>query len=400
MQVAPMPNISRKTFLLSLFGGPTAAALVACRNTGPAPAGTAGTPNPAPVSPAPSRADKILERAMGDFTAAWVVGAVYIGDRLGLFKAMHGAGPLDVRQLAAKTGFDARYVAEWLRSMATSGYIDYHPATGAFELPSEHAAVLVDEDSPMFIAGWCEGVVPDILMIPRVMEAFRTGKGIPYGDYPAETFDSIERGTRPDYLHLLTQQWLPAVPGVVEKLRAGGRAADLGSGAGLASIAIAKGFPKAVAVGFEPYAPSVARARQNAKAAGVDGRVTFETFDGVNVPGGPYDLVTINYSLHHAGDPVSLMRSARKTLAPGGVFLVVEYRKSVRLEEDVDTIRRAFYPSGLLECLPTALAEGGPGFGTGIIETDVRKLATASGFGQCTRVLEEDPMRSFFVLRA
>jgi SAM-dependent methyltransferase len=395
-----MPNISRKTFLLSLIGGPAGAALVGCRNTGPAPAPAASTATQAPATPAPSRAEKLLERAMGDATAAWVMGAVYIGDRLGLFKAMTGAGPLEAGQLAAKTGFDVRYVAEWLRSMATSGYVDHHPATGTFELPPEHAAVLVDEDSPMFIAGLCEGVVPDILMIPRVMQSFRTGKGIPYGDYPAETFDSIERGTRPDYLHLFAQQWLPAVPGVPEKLHAGGRAADLGSGAGLASIAIAKAFPKAVAVGFEPYAPSVARARQNAKAAGVDGRVTFETFDGINVPGGPYDLVTINYSLHHAGDPVSLMRSARKTLAAGGAFLVIEYRKSPKLEDDTDTIRRAFYPTGLLECLPTALAEGGPGFGTGITEPDVRRLATDAGFGQCTRVLEEDPMRSFFVLRA
>ena len=337
---------------------------------------------------------------MGDATAAWVMGAVYVGDRLGMFKAMAGAGPLDARQLAAKTGFDVRYVAEWLRSMATSGYVDYHPAASTFELPPEHAAALVDEDSPMFLAGFCEGVVPDILMIPKVMQAFRTGKGIPYGDYPAETFDSIERGTRPDYLHLLVQQWLPAVPGVVDKLRAGGRAADLGSGAGLASIAIAKAFPKASAIGLEPYAPSVARARQNAKAAGVDARATFDTFDGIHVPGGPYDLVTINYSLHHAGDPLALMRSTRKTLAPGGAFLVVEYRKSAKLEDDIDTIRRVFYPSGLLECVPTALAEGGPGYGTGMVEPDVRRLATEAGFQQCARVLDEDPMRSFFVLRA
>jgi hypothetical protein len=235
-EAAPMARISRKTFLFSLIGGPAAAALVACRKTDSAPAATTGAPNAPPPTSVPNRADKLLERVMGDVTAAWMMGAVYIGDRLGLFKAMNGAGPIDARQLAAKTGFDGRYIAEWLRSMATSGYVDYHPATGAFELPPEHAAVLVDEDSPMFVAGWCEGVVPDILMIPRVMQAFRTGKGISYGDYPAETFDSIERGTRPDYLHLFAQQWLPAVPGVAEKLRAGGRAADLGSGAGLASI--------------------------------------------------------------------------------------------------------------------------------------------------------------------
>jgi SAM-dependent methyltransferase len=399
-----MPTVSRKTFLLSLLGGSAGAALVACRNGAPAP-GTAETPAPpappqAGIAPTPSRTDKLVERTLNDVTAAWVMGAVYIGDRLGLFRAMSGAGPLDARQLALKTNFDGRYVAEWLRTVATSGYVDYHPASGTFELPPEHAAVLVDEDSPAFLAGFCEGVVPDILMIPRIMEVFRTGKGIPYGDYPAETFDSIERSTRPDYLHLLAQQWIPAVPDAADRLRAGGRAADLGSGAGLASIAIAKAFPKATAVGFEPYEPSVARARQNAKAAGVDGRVSFEPFDGVHVPGGPYDLVTINYSLHHAGDPVALMRSTRQRLTPGGAFLVVEYRKSAKLEEDIATIRRMFYPSGLMECLPAALAEKGPGYGTGIVEPEIRRLAAEAGFTQCARVLEEDPMRLFLVLRA
>ena len=214
------------------------------------------------------------------------------------------------------------------------------------------------------------------------------------------TFDSLERSTRPEYLHLLTQRWLPAVPGVVERLRAGGSAADLGSGSGLASIAIARAFPAARAFGFEPYAPSVARARKNSQDAGLASRVTFDTFDGVHVPGGPYDLMTINYSLHHAGDPVNLLRSARQALVPGAAFLVVDFRKSARLEEDVDTVRQMAYGYGLLECLPAALAEGGPGFGAGIAEPDVRRLAEAAGFRQFARVLAEDPLRSFFVLRS
>jgi SAM-dependent methyltransferase len=144
----------------------------------------------------------------------------------------------------------------------------------------------------------------------------------------------------------------------------------------------------------------VARARENARAAGFAERVKFDTFDGVHVPKGPYDLITINYSLHHAGDPVGLLRSAREALAPGGAFLIVEYRKSERLEEDINSLRGGNYAIGLLECMPTALAEGGPGYGTGITETDVRELSARAGFHECTRVIPEDPMRSFFVLRA
>lgn len=141
------------------------------------------------------------------------------------------------------------------------------------------------------------------------------------------------------------------------------------------------------------------RARENAQAAGVADRVKFDTFDGVHVPGGPYDLITINYSLHHAGNPVGLLDSAHRALASDGNLLIVEYRKSARLEEDIDTARGGIYGIGLLECMPTALAEGGPGYGTGITEPDVRDLAAKAGFRKVIRLMPEDPMRSFFVLR-
>jgi hypothetical protein len=128
--------------------------------------------------------------------------------------------------------------------------------------------------------------------------------------------------------------------------------------------------------------------------------VTFDVFDGQHVPGGPYELITINYSLHHAGDPVGLLRGSRLALGQGGAVLIVEYRKSARLEEDSNSPRAGFYGAGLLECIPTALAEGGPGYGTGITEPDVRELAVKAGFREFTRVIPDDPIRSFFVLRA
>jgi SAM-dependent methyltransferase len=336
----------------------------------------------------------------GDNIAAVTVGAAFIGDKLGLFRAMAGAGELSAKELAVKAGLSERYVLEWLRVMATARYIDYHPGTGAFELPPEHAAVLADEDSPMFASGLFEGTLPDLWMVPKVMAAFHTGKGIPYGTYPPETFVSIERTTRTEYLTQLVQQWLPAVPGLVDRLEAGGSAADLGSGAGLASIVLAKAFPKVRAFGFEPYMPSVARATANANKAGLAERVRFATFDGIHVPGGPYVLITMNYALHHAGNPLGVLSSARKALAPEGKMLVVEYRRSTRLEEDIDTPRRMAYAYGLLECMPAAIAEGGPGYGTGIEETEMIRLAKEAGFGERTTVLKEDPLRTFLVLGA
>jgi SAM-dependent methyltransferase len=379
--------MKRKTFLLSIITAPFTAS---CKRQ----------PSASTVAPSVGKTEQFAARIVDDTNTAYFVGAAYIGDRLGLFKTMAGTGPITAKQLGEKTGLNERYLLEWLRTMAAVRYVDYHRESNTFELPGEHVAVLVDESSPTFSAGLIEGTIPDIFMVPRVLAAFKSGKGISYGDYPPETFDATERITKPDYRHLLTQRWLPAISGAVDRLRAGGIAADLGSGAGLASIAIAKAFPQARAVGFEPYQPSVTRARENARAAGVSERVKFDTFDGVHIPGGPYDLITINYSLHHAGDPIGLLSSSRQALAPGGVFFIVEYRKSSRLEEDINTPRGGIYGIGLLECMPTALAEGGPGYGTGITEPDVRELAAKAGFREVTRVLPEDTQRSFFVLRA
>lgn len=258
--------------------------------------------------------------------------------------------------------------------------------------------MLLDREHPAYMAGLPQAVVADLLMVPRVVEAARAGKGIPYGDYPPEIFDSMDRMTGPEVKWELTQRWLPAVPGLVDRLQAGGSAADLGSGSGLLSIALARAYPSAHAFGYEPYEPSVKVARDHAAAAGLSARVTFETFDGLHVPGGPYDLITMKDALHHAGDPVAVLASARAALKPGGVFLIIDGRKAERLEEDLGEVRRILYPIGLLECLPTALAEGGPGYGVGIPEAEVRRLAKAAGYQGFQRVLPDEGFRAFFAL--
>ena len=386
-------TMDRKSFLRAAAAGAGAAMAAIQAACGKRPA--AKTAEPAP----PGRTEKLVERVVADTTGAFTTAAVFMGDALGLFKAMAGAGAMSSAQLATRAGLNERYVLEWLRSVAASGYVDYQAASGKFELPAEHVPVLVDEDSPAFVMGLLQGAVPDIWMIPKLLTAFHTGKGIPYSEYPPETFASIERGTRPDYMNLLVPQWLPAVPGLVEKLKAGCSAADLGSGGGIASIQLAKAFPKVRAYGFEPYAPSVKRAAENARGAGLADRVSFATFDGVHVPGGPYGLITMNYALHHAGDHAGVLTSACRALDKDGVMLVVEYRRSERLEQDILTLRQVLYATSLTECMPTALAEGGPGYGTGIQASEMQRLAKLAGFRECAGMLPEDPLRSFFILR-
>ena len=157
----------------------------------------------------------------------------YIGDRMGIFKAMAAAGaPLTIEELAERTGLNARYLREWLGAMTAAGYVDYDPARSSYFLPPERAAVLADENNPFFLGGFIQESVPLVSMAPKVAEAFRSGKGVSQSEYPPDMFEAIERTSAGIFKHQLIRRWLPAMPQVEEKLRAGGSALDVGCGSG------------------------------------------------------------------------------------------------------------------------------------------------------------------------
>lgn len=379
-------SLSRKQFLLS----PLAASAAAGAQTSPRSKPSA--PASAANGSVPGRAQKLAARIAADFTGAETAGAVYLGDALGLFKAMAGRGPMQAKQLAELTKLNERYLLEWLRAMAAASYIDYHVATQSFELPAEHDAVLVNETSPFFSVATLQAAVSDLWMVPKVATAFRSGRGVPYSEYPPESLDATERRTRPFYVNQLVQRWLPAVPGLAERLNKGCSAADLGCGGGVALIELAKAFPRVRSFGYDPYAPNIRRATQTARNSGVADRVAFNIFDGRHVPGGPYGLITILFSFHHVADPIALLNSSRSALEEAGVLLVVEARRSERLEEDINSPRQVMYSAGLLECLPVELSDGAPGYGLGMQESELRRLASECGFREIRTILPEGPL--------
>ena len=209
---------------------------------------------------------QVAQTVIGD-VASVVHGALcFIGDRVGLFKAMAGAGPLTVDQLAAKSGLSARYVREWLGAMAAAHYVEYDAETDTYLLTPEYAAALADEDSPFFIGSYFQMAQAAVSVAPKVAEAFRSGKGVTQAEYPQSFFEAAERNSRTRYQHKLLRKWIPAMPQVVEALNAGGLAADVGCGGGRAAIMIAQAFPNARVVGFDIHAESIERARRNAEA--------------------------------------------------------------------------------------------------------------------------------------
>ncbi len=347
-----------------------------------------------------AKVEEFVHRMVDDIATATRGALSYIGDKLGIFKAMATAGPVAVDELAKKTGLSARYLREWLGAMATAEYVEYNPETGKYFLPPEHAAPLADEDFPFFVGGFIEMIVPTVSVAPKVAHAFKTGKGVPQSAYSPEMFESIERGTAPWYKHQLTQKWIPAMPQVEEKLRAGGTALDVGCGSGRAAITLAQAFPKARVFGFDNHPHSIQRARANAKAARLSQRLKFKVVDGTKLPAGKFDFVSTFDVVHDSVNPAALMKSIRKALTPGGTYLMLEMNCSPHVHENINPIGRLLYSVSTLYCMTTSLAHNGDGIGAVMGEPKARELAAKAGFSHFRKLPVDDPFSVLYELKA
>jgi 2-polyprenyl-3-methyl-5-hydroxy-6-metoxy-1,4-benzoquinol methylase len=269
---------------------------------------------------------------------------IVLGDKLGLYKAMAGAGPLTPADLAARTGTDERYIREWLSAQAASGFVDYDPATESFILPPEQAVALADENSPFFIAGMFDVTRSMFYNIEKIETAFRTGGGFGWHEHHECLFGGIARFYRAAYIGHLFTDWLPALDGVTEKLRRGATVADIACGHGESTILMAKEFPKSRFYGFDYHEDSIVSARKRAREEGVADRVTFAAASAKEYPGRNYDLVATFDALHDMGDPVGASEHVLTTLAPDGTWMIVEPRAGDRLEDNLNPVGRVHVP--------------------------------------------------------
>jgi SAM-dependent methyltransferase len=345
------------------------------------------------------KAKQVAQIVVGDVGTVIHGALCYIGDRMGLFKAMADAGPLTVEQLAAKSGLNARYVREWLGAMATARYVEYDFRASTYLLTPEYAAALADEDSPFFIGGYFQMAQAAVTVAPKIAEAFKTGKGVAQSEYPLSFFEAAERNSRTRYLHKLLRKWIPAMPQVVERLSAGGTAADVGCGGGRAAIMLAQAFPAARLFGYDLHAESIARARRNAEAEGVADRVSFEALDGRQLPKATFDFVSTFDVVHDAVDPVGLMSAIRRSLKADGTYLVQEVNVSDKVEENMKPLGKMVYSISTLYCMTTSLAHDGAGIGTAMGENKARELASAAGFKRFTRLPIKDDFAVLYELR-
>jgi SAM-dependent methyltransferase len=328
-------------------------------------------------------------RAVDEVGATLNTALVVMGDKLGLYRALAGAGPLTPTELAERTGCAERYVREWLNAQAAGGYVEYEADSGRYVLPPEQAMALTDEESPAYLPGFFQIALGSVHDSPRIAEAVRTGEGVGWHDHVHDVHEGCERFFRPGYNANLVTAWLPALDGVLEKLERGARVADVGCGHGASTIVMAKALPSSTFVGTDYHAGSIETARERAEEAGVADRVRFETEPASSYAGDGYDLVTMFDCLHDMGDPVGAARHVRQSLAPDGTWMIVEPFAGDRVEENLNPVGRAYYSFSTLLCTPASLSqEVGLALGAQAGEARIRDVVERGGFTRFRRVAE------------
>jgi SAM-dependent methyltransferase len=340
--------------------------------------------------------DAFMTRVLGDLGAAISGLMVYLGDELGLYKAMAGAGPMTSGALAAATATDERYVREWLDNQAASAYVSYDPRTGSYELPDEHALALADDGSPAFVASGYVGIVSTYADADLFVDAFRSGHGVAWHEHDERLFAGTERMLRTGYRYHLVSEWIPALHGVEARLQSGASVADIGCGHGASTILMAEAYPASRFVGFDAHPPSIDTARKRASDAGVADRARFEVASAKDYPQDGYDLVTFFDCLHDMGDPVGAAVHARRALAESGTVMLVEPYANDRHEDNHNPTGRVLYGLSTVVCTMASRAqEVGLALGAQAGEGRLREIFEQAGFGTFRRT-SETPMNIVF----
>jgi 2-polyprenyl-3-methyl-5-hydroxy-6-metoxy-1,4-benzoquinol methylase len=333
--------------------------------------------------------NEFLGKFVVDFGATFNAGMVVIGDKLGLYKSL-ATKAMNSTELAAATGTDERYVREWLSSQAAGGYVNYNPVTCAFALSEEQAFTLADESSPAYLPGAFELALAALKAVPRITDAFKTGVGVGWHEHDPGLFSGTEKFFRPGYTANLTSAWIPALNGVEAKLKAGAKVADVGCGHGASTLIMAQAYPNSTFIGYDYHAPSIAHARNAAKAAGLDdGRITFEQSTATDFPGSAYDFVAVFDCLHDMGDPVAASRHVCEALKSDGTWMIVEPYANDKLEDNLNPVGRIFYSASTLICTPASRAQhGAMCLGAQAGEHSLREVVVKGGFTHFRRATE------------
>ena len=360
----------------------------------------------ASAADATGRRDALVERLSLDAIGAFDLFSVHIGERFGLYRALADKGPLTSSELAEAAGIHERYAREWLEQQAASDILAAEgedEGSRRFRLPEGHDEALLDVSSLNYIAPIARAVLASIRPIDALLEAMRTGGGVPYADYGDDLHEAQAAFTRPLFENLLGSEWLGAVPEIRDRLLADppARVADVACGQGRSSIEIARAYPKVQVDGIDSDTASIEFARKNLEGSGVEDRVSFHDRDAADAGlAGRYDLVTIFEALHDMSYPVEVLRAARGLLTDGGVMLIGDERTEESFTAPAGETERLYYGFSVFHCLPVGMVgKGAAGTGTVIRPATVRRYAEEAGFSSCEVLPIENDLWRFYLLR-
>jgi SAM-dependent methyltransferase len=336
-----------------------------------------------------AKLEAFMGQAVTDMGAIISAPLMLIGEKLGLYRAMAGAGPLSSQEVAERAGAAERYVREWLRNQAAGGYVAYDPETDRYTLSDEHALALADEDSPFYILGVYDLIASLYADEDQLLEVFRSGDGMGWHEHDQRLFRGTERFFRPGYRANLVSEWIPALDGVQAKLERGAKVADVGCGHGASTILMAEAFPNSEFFGFDYHDASIARAREAAEQAGVADRITFAVASAKDYPGTGNDLVCVFDCLHDMGDPVGASAHIRQTLAEDGAWMIVEPFAGDTVQENLNPVGRIFYGASTVICTPASLdQEVGLALGAQAGQSQLSEVIKQGGFSTVRRATE------------
>lgn len=329
------------------------------------------------------KVERFVGQLVEDLGATVSSTLAHLGHRLGLYRELAGVGPLTPAELAARTGTHERYVREWLNNQAAGGYVEHDPTAGTYTLPPEHAMVLADEDSPVYMASAWEQMAAIWAVAPKLEAAFTSGEGVAWDEQDPRLFHATAGFFEPTYRANLADEWIPALDGVRSRLQAGGQVADVGCGHGASAILLAQAFANVTVTGFDYHDASIDAARRHAAEAGVEDRVSFEVADARTYPAPDrgYDLICFFDALHDFGDPLGAAERARQALADDGTVMLVEIRAEDRTEDNLNPFGRLGYGMSTCLCTPNALSQdGGYALGGQAGPAAIREVFEQAGF--------------------
>ncbi len=335
------------------------------------------------------RVEAFAGQVAGDIGTVFAGATVYIGHHAGLYTAMADGGALTPEEVADRAGAHPRYVREWLGAQAAGGYVEYEPASGAYRLPPEHAAVLADPMSPAYLAGASDGMAAIWAAAERVATDFTLGEGVPWHEHDPRLFSGTEELFRPSYQTFLTSEWIPSLEGVEDRLTAGARVADVGCGHGVSTVVMAGSFAASHFHGYDAHDASISTARRRAADAGVGDRTSFEVALATKLPDLGFDLVCFFDSLHDMGDPVGALVSAREALTSDGTVMLIEPFAGDGVEDNLTPVGRLYYAASTLVCTANGIAQGNrPVLGAQAGEAALRDVLAQAGFTRVRRSAE------------